>query len=155
MGSYAGAPGCRINAHLGMRVREMRKRRGMSLRQLGDVLDVSPQQISRFESGQQRLSAEQLYKLACGFGTPVSWFFHGYEPSAAEQDWMRFAVREPRAQWSAQSDEDQEKALITAWRALRTSAQRSGTIALLEAFAFESGDESERTSASSVSRLKE
>lgn len=124
-----------INAYVGARVREMRKRRRMSLRTVGNLLDVSPQQVSRLESGRQRLSAEQLHKLACGFQAPVSWFFHGYEPSSAEKEWLRLAVGKLRLQDVTDEGDDQLEIVVAGWKALKTSAQRKAVVSLLDAFA--------------------
>lgn len=125
-----------INAYLGARVREMRKRRRMSLRTVGNFLDVSPQQVSRLESGWQRLSAEQIYKLSSGFQAPVSWFFHGYEPTSAEKEWTRLAVGTFRIQGAADESDDRAEIVVTAWKALSTPAQKEAVVSLLDTFAF-------------------
>jgi transcriptional regulator with XRE-family HTH domain len=59
------------SSDLGPRLREIRLRRGVGLRQLARRLDLSPSSISQIETGKMRPSVRTLYALASEFGVTV------------------------------------------------------------------------------------
>lgn len=64
-----------VDVHVGKRVRLRRQLLGMSQQQLADSLDLTFQQIQKYESGANRLSAGRLYALATILDVPISFFF--------------------------------------------------------------------------------
>jgi transcriptional regulator with XRE-family HTH domain len=66
-----------IDRHVGKRLKQLRTMRGQTLMQIGDVLDREYQQIQKYESGANRISAAVLYKLSKHFQIPLSSFFEG------------------------------------------------------------------------------
>jgi transcriptional regulator with XRE-family HTH domain len=74
----------RIGDHIGSRIRERRTELGLTQEQLGTALGVSYQQIQKYETAANRVSAGRLYELACAFGVEVSYFFDGLEEAAAD-----------------------------------------------------------------------
>jgi transcriptional regulator with XRE-family HTH domain len=58
-------------SELGPRLRAIRLRRGMGLRELARRLDLSPSSISQIETGRIRPSVRTLYALASEFGVTV------------------------------------------------------------------------------------
>lgn len=61
--------------HIGSRLRAARLEVGISQTAVGDVLDISFQQIQKYESGSNRIAAASLFELAAFFGKPIQWFF--------------------------------------------------------------------------------
>ena len=59
------------SAKLGPRLRAIRLRQGVGLRQLARRLDLSPSSISQIETGKMRPSVRTLYALASEFGVTV------------------------------------------------------------------------------------
>ena len=49
---------------LGMRLRELRERRGMSQRQLASLLKVSPSMVTQWECGRRALPIVRIAQLA-------------------------------------------------------------------------------------------
>ena len=66
------------------RVRERRVMVGMSQHQLGEILGVTYQQAQKYENGIDRLTAGQLYAVACALNTPITHFYEdfGEEPKS-------------------------------------------------------------------------
>lgn len=60
---------------LGRRVKLRRKELRVSAAQLAEALDLSQQQLSRYERGGNRISAALLVDIAALLDTPVEWFF--------------------------------------------------------------------------------
>ena len=66
-----------IDIHVGHRLRERRLRAGLGLQALGALVDVTAQQIQKYELGQDRISASRLYLLADALRVPITTFFQG------------------------------------------------------------------------------
>ncbi len=71
-----------IDKHIGARVRAQRQERGLTQRDLGERLGVRFQQVQKYESGQNRISAAQMWRIASVLGVPVSHFFENIDVSA-------------------------------------------------------------------------
>ena len=78
------APGIqrRVGDHIGERIRRRRTELGLTQEQLGEVLGVSYQQIQKYETAANRVSAARLYELAQTFDVDVAYFFEGFENTA-------------------------------------------------------------------------
>lgn len=57
---------------------------GMSQERLGDRLNLTFQQIQKYEKGANRIGAGRLYEIANILDTPVSSFFDGLEDAYVE-----------------------------------------------------------------------
>jgi len=68
-----------VDAFVGRRVRDRRKLLKISLEGLASQLDVTLQQIQKYELGQNRLSASKLYDIAQALHVPPAFFYLGYE----------------------------------------------------------------------------
>ena len=123
-----------LDRHIGMRLRQLRKRKRINMEQAAELIDVSQQQISRFELGRNRLSASQLYRLARGLDVPVAWFYETFEERNDELERIRNVVREPRSEWRPGSENEEVLLLIEHWRGLHNTEQRRKVIELLAAF---------------------
>ncbi|WP_306132348.1 helix-turn-helix domain-containing protein [Roseivivax marinus] len=64
-----------VDKHIGARVRAQRQARGLTQRDLGERLGVRFQQVQKYESGQNRISAAQMWRIASVLEVPVSLFF--------------------------------------------------------------------------------
>ncbi len=64
-----------IDVHVGARLRQRRTLLGMTQTSLGDALDLSFQQVQKYENGANRISASRLYDLARLLDVPVEYFF--------------------------------------------------------------------------------
>jgi transcriptional regulator with XRE-family HTH domain len=60
---------------VGQRVRALRLERGLSQTALGDRLNVTFQQVQKYEKGVNRLGASRLQAIAEVFGVPVNTLF--------------------------------------------------------------------------------
>ena len=67
------------DVEIAKRVRTLRLQRGMSQTELGGVLDVTFQQVQKYETGSNRISAGRLQQIAEVLGVPVTYFYSGFE----------------------------------------------------------------------------
>jgi transcriptional regulator with XRE-family HTH domain len=66
-----------IDLHVGSRVRMRRKILRVSQEKLAEGLDLTFQQVQKYERGANRISASKLFEIAKALNTPVSYFFDG------------------------------------------------------------------------------
>ena len=64
-----------IDVHVGARIRLRRTLLGMSQEKLGECLGLTFQQVQKYETGQNRISASRLHRAATVLGTSVETFF--------------------------------------------------------------------------------
>lgn len=69
-----------IDKHIGARIKLRRSFRGLNLKNLGDALGVSTQQVQKYEAGDNRIAAGQLFQLSRLLGVEVAYFFEGWDP---------------------------------------------------------------------------
>lgn len=67
-----------LDLHIAQRLKKLRQSLGISAQALGEALDSTQQQMSRYENAHNKLSATQLYRIAQVLGVPISWFFIDY-----------------------------------------------------------------------------
>ncbi|EGF91991.1 helix-turn-helix family protein [Asticcacaulis biprosthecium C19] len=60
-----------------------RKFLGMSQEGLAEVIDLTFQQVQKYERGSNRISASKLYEIARALKAPVAYFFEGYGETEA------------------------------------------------------------------------
>ena len=66
-----------VDQHIGKRMQLRRTMMGMSLKDLAHVCGVTFQQIQKYESADNRISASRLFEIGRAMQTPVSFFFVG------------------------------------------------------------------------------
>ena len=76
-----------VNIHVGRRVRHCRWMQGMTQQQLGDKVGVKFQQIHKYETGANRISASRMWGIAAALDVPVTFFFDGLEAYLNDQLW--------------------------------------------------------------------
>lgn len=67
-----------IETKIGERIRAARKHRKMSLADLGNELGLTYQQVQKYETGRNRISASTLLKLADILEVEITYFFAGH-----------------------------------------------------------------------------
>ena len=73
-----------VDVHVGKRIRHRRWMVGMTQQQLGEDVGIKFQQIQKYETGMNRVSASRLWDIAAALNVSVNFFFEGLEE--AEKD---------------------------------------------------------------------
>ena len=88
-----------IDKYVGSRVRARRVGLRLSQTKLGEAIDVTFQQVQKYENGTNRIGASNLYKIAKALSVDVSFFFDsmpnfdaGETASAAANDQSDFEL---------------------------------------------------------------
>lgn len=69
---------------IGARIKQRRRELGLSQEKLAEALDVSYQQVQRYENGTNLLNTNKLQLIADFLDVPVGYFFEDIEFRAAE-----------------------------------------------------------------------
>jgi transcriptional regulator with XRE-family HTH domain len=72
-----------IDAQVGARVRMRRLTLQMSITKVGEALDISYQQVQKYDNGSNRISASRLQQLANLLGVTPGYFFADACPGTA------------------------------------------------------------------------
>ena len=75
-----------VDVHVGKRVRHRRWMVGMTQQQLADKVGIKFQQIQKYETGMNRISASRLWDIADALSVTISFFFEGLGNEAAVAD---------------------------------------------------------------------
>ncbi|UWQ77430.1 helix-turn-helix domain-containing protein [Leisingera sp. M658] len=68
-----------VDVHVGKRIRHRRWLVGMTQQQLAEQVGIKFQQIQKYETGANRVSASRLWDISDALEVPVSFFFDGLQ----------------------------------------------------------------------------
>jgi len=117
-----------IDKKIGLRLKKLRQQANVSAATLAEAIGSTQQQISRYENGQNKLSAAQLYLLAQSLAVPVSWFFLDCDPEP-----VPLLVRENTPPYLRNALSDELATLQNIWPRLNAN-QRNALLKLLDSF---------------------
>lgn len=73
-----------VDMHVGKRIRHRRWMIGMTQQQLAERVGIKFQQIQKYETGMNRVSASRLWDIARAVDVPVSFFFEGLQEKTSD-----------------------------------------------------------------------
>ena len=73
-----------VDVHVGKRIRHRRWLVGMTQQQLAEKVGIKFQQIQKYETGANRVSASRLWDISDALEVPVSFFFEGIDAETPE-----------------------------------------------------------------------
>lgn len=126
-----------IDRVVGKKIRLRRRELKLTQEKLGELLDLTFQQVQKYEKGVNRVSAGRLFEIAGVLEVPVSYFFEGAEELAGLE--LPELAEEPEdGVLQVLSDEVLE--LISAFQKIEDASLRGSLLATVRAAAtaFES-----------------
>ena len=72
-----------VDVHVGKRIRNRRWMIGMTQQQLAEKVGIKFQQIQKYETGMNRVSASRLWDIADALSVQIAFFFEGLDSKAA------------------------------------------------------------------------
>lgn len=73
-----------VDVHVGKRIRQRRWLIGMTQQTLADMVGIKFQQIQKYETGANRVSASRLWDIGEAMGVPVAFFFEGLKDGSSQ-----------------------------------------------------------------------
>ena len=133
-----------IDRHVGARVRMRRLMVGLSQSKLAEALEVTFQQVQKYEKGANRIGASRLQQLARVLEVPPAFFFEGAPSSASPR---RASPKIPATPMSSISCRPPKACNSTApSRAIKDPKVRKTVIDLVERIANTAGTRRRRRS---------
>lgn len=83
-----------VDVHVGKRIRQRRWLIGMTQQKLAELVGIKFQQIQKYETGANRVSASRLWDIADALDVKVSFFFEGLRAEASDLSHEENAVPE-------------------------------------------------------------
>lgn len=77
-----------VDVHVGKRIRHRRWMNGTTQQQLAEAVGIKFQQIQKYETGMNRVSASRLWDISRELNVPISFFFEGLDAQPEEDDTM-------------------------------------------------------------------
>jgi transcriptional regulator with XRE-family HTH domain len=74
-----------VDVHVGKRIRHRRWMNGTTQQQLAEKVGIKFQQIQKYETGMNRVSASRLWDIAAALGVEISFFFDGLDAATASE----------------------------------------------------------------------
>lgn len=71
-----------VDVHVGARLRTFRLAAGLSMGELANAMNISHQQLQKYETGANKLTSGRLFDITRILRVPVSSFFDGFEDDA-------------------------------------------------------------------------
>lgn len=68
-----------VDVHVGKRIRHRRWMNGTTQQQLAEKVGIKFQQIQKYETGMNRVSASRLWDIANALGVTIDFFFEGFD----------------------------------------------------------------------------
>lgn len=111
-----------LDAHIGARIRLFRRGSQKTLSEVAAALKITPQQLHKYESGRNRISAGRLYALAQILGVPVARFYDDLEDAPVQEFAQLLATLQMRA-------------LVLSFARIEDKATQKQVLALVEVLA--------------------
>lgn len=104
-----------VDVHVGRKLKQIRTMRRLSQTDVARELDLSFQQIQKYEIGSNRIAASRLYELSRILDVPTSYFFEGLDAATRTT-----STRDPSLE------------IVAALAAIRDDAVKSRIVTFIE-----------------------
>jgi transcriptional regulator with XRE-family HTH domain len=116
----------RVDKHVSERLRDRRKKLGLTQEELAERVGVTFQQFQKYENGANRISAGRLFQLAVALDTGIPYFYEGLQ--SVSRALLR-GVAEEAAEFEGPDDVETTDLVMT-FRSIADPAARRAVLAL-------------------------
>lgn len=121
-----------VDQHIGKRMQLRRTMLGLSLKDLAKICGVTFQQIQKYESADNRVSASRLFEIGTAMQTPVSFFFSGLPGNMPDETRATRSIHLHQPENDDPMLRTETLELVRLYWRLGTDAQRAAFINLLK-----------------------
>ncbi len=137
-----------INLSIGEKIRSLRHMNGINQSDLGKKIDVTFQQIQKYEKGHNKIVASKLYILAKKMNIDISFFFKDIENKLNTfnqyEENSPYILNEEQAEFEYNREKEEDShsyresiVLVKAFNSIKSSQTRKRFLNLLKAIAEE------------------
>ncbi|MFT5776786.1 helix-turn-helix domain-containing protein [Hyphomonas sp.] len=120
-----------IDRVVGQRVRWRRRELKLTQERLGELLNLTFQQVQKYEKGVNRVSAGRLFEIASVLGVPITYFYEGAEGFVEHENAQ--AIEDGKAHAPVMNSETLE--LIAAFQKIEDNSLRKSLLGTVRAAA--------------------
>tara|TARA_R110000803_G_scaffold122204_1_gene190244 strand:+ start:1919 stop:2335 length:417 start_codon:yes stop_codon:yes gene_type:complete len=120
-----------IDRVVGQRVRWRRRELKLTQERLGELLNLTFQQVQKYEKGVNRVSAGRLFEIASVLGVPITYFYEGAEGFVEHENAQ--ATEDGKAHAPVMNSETLE--LIAAFQKIEDNSLRKSLLGTVRAAA--------------------
>lgn len=124
-----------IDVHVGIKLKDRRILLGLNQYDLGEAVDVSIQQIQKYESAKNRISSGKLYSFAKLLKVPITYFFDGIDDSVQSLNSIQNAFAEEQEEFKTERQKISDKEvinLIKAYSKINNESKRKSVFDLVK-----------------------
>lgn len=122
-----------IDLHIGQKLKELRTLLKMSQEQVGELVGITFQQVQKYETGMNRISASRLYELAQLFGKPIGSFFDDYK---TDSEFHNFEFKSDKKRLQIEKEKSRETLNLTInFNRINNSEVRNNIVNLVQSLA--------------------
>lgn len=121
-----------VDEHIGQRMQLRRIMMGLSQKDLAKICGVTFQQIQKYETAGNRISASRLFELSTALETPVSFFFAGLPGNMPEETRYNRSSRVSEQQSDDPLSKNESLRLINLYWKLPNDGQRKIVMKILK-----------------------
>lgn len=74
-----------VDNHVGQRIRQARWMRGITQNDLANCIGTTLQQVQKYETSTNRVSASKLWAIAQALNVEIEWFYEGIDSTAGNE----------------------------------------------------------------------
>ena len=128
-----------VDQHVGQRLKHRRIVLGLTRQEVGEAVNVSVQQIHKYETAINRVSSSKLYNLAKFLKVPVNYFFEVLESSGLISS---STLAEDSDEYDANELSEREVVkLMQVYKKIKPQSVRKKVVELVDAIAAGSSEE--------------
>ncbi len=121
-----------VDQHIGQRIQLRRNMMGLSQKNLAGLCGVTFQQIQKYESAGNRISASRLFNISTALETPVSFFFQGLPGNIPDSKRAKMTGRLASPKKDDPLEKNESLNLIKLYWKLPTDEQREVVMKMLQ-----------------------
>ena len=125
-----------IDTYVGRKLKDRRVLLGLNQNELGEAVDVSIQQIQKYESAKNRISCGKLYNFAKLLRVPIEYFFEGIQSSVDDNRSESTNFAEDQQEFIQDKEQIPDKELVNlikAYSKIHNEAKRKSVFDLVKA----------------------
>jgi transcriptional regulator with XRE-family HTH domain len=125
-----------IDTYVGRKLRDRRVLLGLNQNELGEAVNVSIQQIQKYESAKNRISCGKLYNFAKLLRVPIEYFFEGIQSLVESNQTANPIFAEDQQEFIQDKPQISDKELVNlikAYSKINNEAKRRSVFDLVKA----------------------
>ena len=125
-----------VDLYVGQRLKQKRLEKGASQHDLANSVNITFQQVQKYEKGINRVSSSKLYDFAKFLGVDIRYFFEGLNDYKMPNQEQSYALDKATSNFSTTIKAKETQSLINAFKAIPNPEIRKNIILLIKSLQY-------------------